>query len=164
MLVHAHLLLGLALKAGLNVDLRGLYQLAAGKDRDLGHETSFSGCPGRAGNSFMACSVCRPVSCLPGSGDHPASISILFLLLYLLVSLLKRMLLLNSITGQMANAHICHTVPCHVPHLTPPLQYPVTCKIQLEYLCGVTLDERNPLVLTGLQDSLVLALRGHGNS
>lgn len=119
MLAHAHLLLVLALKAGLNVGLRGLCQLAAGKDRDLGHETGFGGCPGQAGNSFMACSVCQPVSCLPGSGDHPASISVLFLWLYLLVSLLKRVLLLNSITGQMANVQICHTIPCHVPHLTP---------------------------------------------
>ena len=164
MLAHTHLLLGLALKAGLNVGLRGLCQLATGKDRDLGHETSFGGCLGQAENSFMACSVCRPVSCLPGSGDHPASISVLFLWLYLLVPLLKRVLLLKSITEQKTNAHICHTVLCHIPHLTPPLQYPIICKIQLEYLCGVTLDERNPFVLTGLQDSLVLALRGHRDS
>lgn len=68
---------------------------------------------------------------------------------------------LNSITGQMTNAHICHTVPCHAPHWTLPLQYPIIWKIQLEYLCGVALDARNPFVLKGLQDSLVLALIGH---
>lgn len=138
--------------------------LPQGRTGTWGMRPALVAAQGPAGNSFMACSVCRPVSCLPGFGDHPASISILFLWLYLLVPLLKRVLLLNSITGQMANAHICHPVPCHVPHLTPPLQYPRTCKIQLEYLCGVTLDERNPFVLTGLQDSLVLALRGHGDS
>lgn len=32
MLAHAHILLGLALMAGLNVGLRGLRQLAGGKD------------------------------------------------------------------------------------------------------------------------------------
>lgn len=32
MLAHAHILLGLALTAGLNVGLRGLRQLAGGKD------------------------------------------------------------------------------------------------------------------------------------
>lgn len=68
---------------------------------------------------------------------------------------------LNSITGQMTNAHICHTVPCHAPHWILSLQYPVIWKIQLEYLCGVALDARNPFVLKGLQDNLVLALIGH---
>lgn len=102
MLVHAHLLLGLALRAGLNVGLRSLCQLAAGKDRDLGHETSFAGCLGLAGNSFMACSVCPPVPCLPGLWE-PHSLYIHSFPIVIptglsLVPLLKKVLLASTVS------------------------------------------------------------------